>query len=24
VIDGEVTITSGEPLVRFEEKRGAR
>jgi cytoskeletal protein CcmA (bactofilin family) len=24
VIDGEMTITSGEPLVRFEEKRGAR
>jgi cytoskeletal protein CcmA (bactofilin family) len=24
VIDGEVTITSGQPLVRFEEKRGAR
>jgi hypothetical protein len=21
VIDGEVTITSGQPIVRFEEKR---
>ena len=22
VIDGEVTVTSGQPIVRFEEKRG--
>jgi cytoskeletal protein CcmA (bactofilin family) len=22
VIDGEVTVTSGQPVVRFEEKRG--
>lgn len=24
VIDGAVTVTSGEPVVRFEERRGAR
>src|SRR5258705_13607122 len=24
VIDGTVTVTSGEPVVRFEEKRAAR
>jgi cytoskeletal protein CcmA (bactofilin family) len=24
VIDGEVTVTSGQPIVQFEEKRGAR
>jgi len=24
VIDGEVTVTSGQPVVQFEEKRGAR
>jgi len=24
VIDGAVTVTSGEPVVRFEEKRAAR
>lgn len=23
VIDGSITVTSGEPIVRFEEKRGA-
>src|SRR4030088_2072714 len=22
IIDGEVTVTSGQPIVRFEEKRG--
>jgi cytoskeletal protein CcmA (bactofilin family) len=24
IIDGAVTVTSGEPVVQFEEKRGAR
>ena len=24
VIEGEVTVTSGEPVIRFEEKRAAR
>jgi cytoskeletal protein CcmA (bactofilin family) len=24
VIDGEVTVTSGQPVVQFEEKRGPR
>ncbi|MDB6090269.1 MAG: hypothetical protein JWN85_3053 [Gammaproteobacteria bacterium] len=24
VIDGEVTVTSGQPVVQFEEKRGTR
>jgi cytoskeletal protein CcmA (bactofilin family) len=24
IIDGEVTVTSGEPVVQFEEKRAAR
>ena|SRR5579862_1058911 len=23
IIDGSITVTSGEPIVRFEEKRGA-
>ena len=24
LIDGTVTVTSGQPVVQFEEKRGAR